>query len=194
MVYRRCPVESERHAVRATRRHSPHGLTTQRPQFLLCSSPNPPPTHRRWLVCVNVCNPHCNESLRRCWNCGFGLLHCPTCQNPGDHVASTVGAVQNFFRRVHLRALQPSSARSLQPPGLTSLHWPGVGRFTNTATQKPALVHNHSHDTTHGWSGSSVGENQGTMPPVISLNFDAPSANLDVISRIDLWSSQLKAS
>ena len=61
---------------------------------------------------------------------------------------------------------------------------------------KPALVRNHSHDTTRhfGWSGSSVGENQGTMPPVISLNFDAPSANLDVISRIDLWSSQLKAS
>ena len=97
-----------------------------------------------------------------------------------------VGAVQSFFGRIHLRALQPSSARSLQPPGLTSLHWPWVGRFPNTATQKPALVHNHSHVTTRGWSGSSVGENQGTMPPVISLNFDAPSANLDVISRIDL--------
>ena len=55
--------------------------------------------------------------------------------------SSTVPFIQNFFRRINLRAFQPSPARSRHPIGLASLCWP---RVTHTATQQPVLVGNYS--------------------------------------------------
>ena len=101
VVYRRCPVAPKRHAVHATRGCWPPVPTTQE-----ASPPQPPSTHvcrRRVAIgslaspttsispvftaksSANVCYPCSDESLRRCWNCGFAHGN-PTTHTGGNYV------------------------------------------------------------------------------------------------------------